>query len=243
MTTTGLTAERSTDSAPTTDARPGWSTHRHVIDMPCRGAIAKKALTTALLVSLVPMALFYTSLSLFGLRPAVLAALGWYYGGVLWQVVRRKPVLAAGLLGAGLLSIRAVITLLTGSAVIYFLQPVAGTIATATVFAASALAGRPALDRIAHDFCPFPAELSAELRAARFFSRLSALWSAIYFVNAVGTLWLLVSSSLAGFIVVKSVVSPLLTVCTVGVSYVLFRIAVRHRNVRIRWSGSIPAKG
>jgi hypothetical protein len=234
--------ECATDGAPASDPRTGRP-DRHVINMPCWRAIAKKALTTALLVSLLPMGLFYTSLSLFGLRPAVLTAVGWYYAGVLVQLVRRKPVLAAGLLGAGLLSIRAVITFLTGSALVYFLQPVAGTIATATVFAASALAGRPALDRIAHEFCPFPAELSEELREARFFSRLSMLWSATYFLNAVGTVWLLVSSSLTGFIVIKSVAGPLITVCTIAVSYALFRIAVRHRNVRIRWAGPINATG
>jgi hypothetical protein len=48
---------------------------------------------------------------------------------------------------------------------------VAGTVATAV--AASALAGRTILDRLAHEFCPFPAQLSAHLREQRFFSRLS----------------------------------------------------------------------
>jgi hypothetical protein len=214
---------------------------RHVIVMPGWAAIAKRAGTTVLLVSLLPMGIFYTALTLWGLRPAVLTTVCWYYGGVLLQVVRRKPILAAGLLGAGLLSIRAVITFLTGSAMLFFLQPVAGTVATATIFAASALAGRPALDRIAHEFCPFPAELSVELRQARFFCRLSLVWSATYFINAVGTVWLLVSSSITGFIVLKSVLSPLITVLAVAVSYALFRLAVRHQNVRVRWAG--PLRG
>ena len=129
----------------------------YVIDMPGWRPIAKRVGTTLLLVSLLPMAVFYTTMSQFGLRTAVLAAVGWYYAGVVLNTVRRKPVLAASLLGAGLLSIRAVVTFVTGSAFMYFLQPVAGTVATATFFAATALAGRPVLDRLAHGVLSDPA--------------------------------------------------------------------------------------
>jgi hypothetical protein len=115
-----------------------------IIDMPGWRPIVKRAATTVLTVSLLPMAVFYASLSLFGLRTAVLTTVGWYYAGLLLKIVRRKPVVGAAMVGAGLLSIRALITFLTGSAFIHFLQPVAGTVATATVFAATAtaLAGR-----------------------------------------------------------------------------------------------------
>lgn len=219
---------------------PARSADAFVVDMPGWRPIAKRVGTTLLLVSLLPMAVFYTSMSLFGLRTAVLATVSWYYAGLLLNVVRRKPVLAASLLGAGLLSIRAVVTFITGSAFLYFLQPVAGTVATATVFAATALAGRPVLDRLAHEFCPFPHELSIRLRKDRFFSRLSVVWSLNYFINAVGTLWLLTSSSLTGFIVLKSTLGPAMTVAAVVASYLVFRFTVRHQNVAIRWSHHQP---
>ena len=213
----------------TTSASP------NVVDMPGWRPIAKRAATTVLMVSLLPMAVFYTSLSVFGLRTAVLTTLGWYYAGLLLKVVRRKPVLAAATVGAGLLSIRTLVTFLTGSALLYFLQPVAGTLATATVFAATALAGRPVLDRFAHEFCPFPADMSARLRQARFFSRLSVVWSITYFINAAGTVWLLTHSSLTGFVLLKSVLSPALVVAAVVASYLLFRITLRHQNVVVHW--------
>src|SRR3954451_22294643 len=132
--------------------------------MPGWRPITRRASTTVLMVSLLPMAVFYTSLSIFGLRTAVLTTLGWYYAGVLLKIVRRQPVLAAAMIGAGLLSIRALITYLTDSTFMYFLQPVAGTVATATFFAATAIAGRPVLDRLAHEFCPIPDDMSARLR-------------------------------------------------------------------------------
>ena len=150
--------------------------HRHA----WLATIAERAATTVLMVSLLPMAVFYTSLFVFGLRTAVLTTLGGYYAGLLLKVVRRKPVPAAAMVGAGRVSIRTLVTFLTGSALLYFLQPVAGTVATATVFAATALAGRPVLDRLAHQFCSFPADMSARLRQARFFSRLSVVWSITY---------------------------------------------------------------
>jgi hypothetical protein len=206
-----------------------------VIDMPGWRPIVRRAATTVLLASLLPTAVFYVSMSMFGLRVAVLTTVAWYYVGLLLKLVRHKPVLAAAVLGAGLLSIRAVIMFITGSAFLYFLQPVAGTVATATFLAVTALAGRPVMDRLAHEFCPFPAEVSVRLRKARFFSRLSLVWSITYFINAAGTVWLLTNSSLTGFILLKSALSPMLVLAAIVASYLVFRFTVRHQHVVIRW--------
>jgi intracellular septation protein A len=206
-----------------------------VIDLPGWRPVVRRALTTAALVSALPMAVFYIILSLYGLRAAALATVGLYYSVLVIKVVRRKPILAAALLTAGLLSIRTVVMFLTGSAFIYFLQPVAGTVAFATVLAASALAGRPILDRLAHEFCPFPAELSVRLREQPFFARLSAVWVVTYLVNAVGTIWLLRNMSVGSFVVLKSVLGPALTITAVGTSLLYFHLAMRNQNVHVRW--------
>ncbi len=208
----------------------------YVIEMPGWRPIAKRIGTTLLSVSVLPMAVFYTTMSLFGIRTAVLATVGWYYAGMLLNVVRRRPVLSASVLGAGLLSIRAVIAFVTGSAFVYFLQPVAATLATALFFATTALAGRPALDRLAHEFCPLPADLSARLREHRFFTRLSVVWSLNNLLNAAGTVWLLTTSSLTGFIVLKSTLGPAMAATAALVSYFIFRFTVRDQNVSIRWA-------
>ncbi|TAM92162.1 MAG: hypothetical protein EPN43_03040 [Jatrophihabitans sp.] len=195
---------------------------------------------TLALVSLLPMAVFYTTMSLFGLRTAALATVGLYCCGLLLKLMRHRPVLAAALLTAGLLSIRAAVMFLTDSAFLYFLQPVAGTIAVATAIAATALTDRPVLDRLAHEFCPFPTDLSVHLRAGRFFTRLSIIWSTCYFINAAGTIWLLSTASLGGFLVFKSVLGPALTITAVAASYLYFRITVRDQNVQIRWAHHQP---
>jgi hypothetical protein len=200
--------------------------------MPGWRPIVKQVATTLIMVSLLPMAVFYTTMSLFGLRTAAIATVGLYYAGLLFKMARGKPILAAALFTAGLLSVRTIVMLLTGSALMYFLQPVA----VATVIALSAIAGRPILDRLAHDFCPFPTELSRKLREARFFTRLSAIWSTTYVINAVGTVWLLTNASLGGFILIKSALSPAVTATAVLASYAVFRVTVRDQNVTLRWA-------
>jgi len=107
----------------------------HVIDMPAWSTIIRRAGSTLLVVTVVPMALFYLFMSLFGLAAAVGSSLAWYYGGMLVNIIRGRPVLAAALVGAGFLSIRAGVMFLTGNEVVYFLQPVGATLITATVFA------------------------------------------------------------------------------------------------------------
>jgi hypothetical protein len=148
-------------------------------------------------------------------------------------------------LGAGLMTVRAAVTFWTGSAFLYFLQPVAGTVATATAIAVTALAGRPMLERLMHDFVPMPGALSERLHANRFFGYTSVIWTLVYLVNAAGTVWLLTNASLGGFLVLKTVLSPVLTGSAVVASYLLFRWLMRREGVQIRWQrtdvGALPA--
>lgn len=206
-----------------------------VIQMPGLREIVAKAGTTVLLTSLVPSAIFYVVLTTAGLRTAVWVTLAWYYGMLLLQWMGRRPVWGAALLGAGLLTIRTIVTTWTGSAFLYFLQPVAGTVATAVMLAVTALAGRPLMDRLVHDFCPLPSALSHQLRARRYFHYISGVWAVAYLVNAAGTVWLLSNSSIGGFLVLKSVLSPALTGLTVAVSFAWFRLVLRRHGVALTW--------
>lgn len=206
-----------------------------VIHMPHWRPMVRHAVSTVLMVSLVPMGLFAAVHAVAGLRPAVLVVAGWFYAGLLVRLVRRQPVLGAAVLAAALLTVRAAVTFMTQSATIYFLQPVIGTVVTATVFAATALAGRPIIDRLAHDFCPLPPELSDRLRQRRFFTSVSVVWTGTYLVNAAGTIWLLTSASVNGFMVIKSVMGPALTAFAVVASYLLFRRLARREGFEVRW--------
>lgn len=207
----------------------------HTIDLAPPSVLLKHAARTVLFATVIPMALFYLALSMSGLKVAVAVAAGWYYAGVLIRIARKRPVMGVAMLGAGLMTVRALVAFWTGSAFLFFLQPVAGTIATATALAITALAGRPLLEGLMHDFVPMPSPLKQQLRANRFFGYSSMVWSLIYFVNAAGTVWLLTNASLRGFLVMKTLMSPVLTGIAVGVTYLLFRLLLRRDNVRIRW--------
>jgi hypothetical protein len=200
-------------------------------------AIASHAARTVLFASVLPMAVFYAALSIVGLNAAIVLTLCWYYAGLVVRRLRKRPILGATMLGAVLMTVRAGVGLWSGSAFLYFLQPVAGTVATATSFAVTALAGRPLLEHLAHDFVPVPAALSEQLHGNRFFGYASALWAAMYVANAAGTVWLLTNSSLGAFLLLKTLLSPLLTGATVAVTVLLLHRLLRREGVRLRWPG------
>ena len=64
-----------------------------LIEMPGWRPILRQVLTRTAIVSLLPMAVFYTTLSLFGVRAAALVTAGLYYAALLSRLIRRKPVL------------------------------------------------------------------------------------------------------------------------------------------------------
>jgi uncharacterized membrane protein len=207
-----------------------------LIELPGWRPILRQVMTRVVLVSLLPMAVFYVTVSLSGVRAAALVTATLYYTALLSRVLRRKPVLAAALFAAGLLGLRTVVVFCTGSAFLYFIQPVAGTVAVATTFAASAIAGRPVIERLAHDFCPLTPELSAQLRSAKYFTWVSLVWTISYGINAAGTVWLLTNASLHGFLVFKAILGPALTITAATASYLVFVRSMRRRNVRIRFA-------
>jgi uncharacterized membrane protein len=209
---------------------------RDLIEMPGWRPILRQVATRVLLVSLLPMAVFYVTLSLADVRAAALITTALYCAGLVTRALSRQPVPAAAVLGVGLLGMRTVILFCTGSTFVYFLQPVAVTVAVATTFAATALAGRPVIERLALDFCPLPPQLVTHLRSAKFFNRVSLMWTISYGINAAGTAWFLTTVSLGNFIIVKSVLGPMLTSVASVASYLVFRRTMRQRNVRVRFA-------
>ncbi|MCW2645441.1 MAG: hypothetical protein JWP07_1550, partial [Pseudonocardiales bacterium] len=61
----------------------------------------------------------------------------------------------------------------------------------------------------------------------------SVVWTLAYLVNAVGTVWLLSTASLGGFLMLRAVLSPLLVTVAVVASYVLFRVMMRNEDVHL----------
>ncbi len=141
------------------------------------------------------------------------------------------------MVGAALLALRSVLAYLTGSAIVYFAQPVAGTVVLGVAFLVSARRGRPLTERFVHDFCPLDHRLLQRPFVRRFFSRIALLWGAILLVNAGVGLWLLFGASLQSFLVLRTLATWGLDLGGVAASTLWFtRLLLRH-GIQVLWRG------
>ncbi|HXW36002.1 MAG TPA: VC0807 family protein [Acidimicrobiales bacterium] len=212
------------------------SSNHHILHMPSPRDFVRHALPSILESTIVPGLIFYAVLLASGFKGAVVAALAWSYLAAGRRAIRRERMPALLLLGIVLLTARTLISFVTGSAFLYFIQPTAGTAVVAVLFGASALLGRPIIERLAHDFCPLDPEVMARPFVRRFFLRLSVLWSIVLLTNAGFVLWLLFESSLKAFVVERAVVSYVLTGGGIVLSTLWFVRTMRGAGISVRWS-------
>jgi hypothetical protein len=182
-----------------------------------------------------PLVLFYLVLLMAGFRGALIAALAWSYLALGRRLKRGERVSTLLLLGTALLTIRTVVSFITGSAFLYFAQPTAGTVVISLVLFGSAAIGRPFTQRFARDFCPIDPELFARPLVRRFFIRISVLWATVLMLNAGIVLWLLVSSSLRAFVLERTAVTWGLTAVAIFFSITRFIAAMRRDGITVEW--------
>ena len=91
-------------------------------------------------------------------------------------------------------------------------------------------------ERLAHDFVPFDEKTAAHPELRRFFVRLSLLWAAASLLNALVTLWLLLTQSPTTFVLVKSFLGPGFTALTIASALLWFRWSLRNSGVRLAFS-------
>lgn len=125
-----------------------------VVHMPAPRAALCHAIPTVAEGLVAPVALFYLFLVLVGLRGALIAALSWSYFALIRRLRRGERASMVLILGTLLLTVRTAVSFATGSAFLYFAQPLLGTTIIALVLVASAIIRRPFTQRFAHDFCP-----------------------------------------------------------------------------------------
>jgi hypothetical protein len=206
-----------------------------VLHLPSAPAFARHALPPVLEGAVGPAAVFYIVLTLSGFRGALIAAAVWSCLAAGRRLIRRERVPGLLLLGLVLLAARTVIAYLTGSAFLYFLQPAIGTFLVAVLFAATAIARRPLIERLAHDFCPLDLELMSQSFIRQFFLKLSVLWCVVMTVNAGLGMFLLLESSLRAFVVERTVVSYGLTTFGIVLSTAWFVRVMRNAGITVRF--------
>lgn len=204
------------------------------VHLPALPQLVRHAGQHILEATLAPLLLFYLLLRVVGFSSGLYAALGWSLAAILTRLVTRRPVPAVLLLMTGLLTIRTVVGLATGSAFLYFLQPSVQNFLIAAVLLASLPLERPFIAKLAGDFCAFPAALTDHPRVLQFFRRVSVLWAAVFTVNGVTTLWTLARATIGDFLVVSTAGSYTLVVVAAVASLAWFRRCMRGENIRLR---------
>ena len=150
--------------------------------------------------TLIPSALCYLGLWTIGLTWGILAAAVWACFTAGRRIISGRPVSALLIVGAVGLSVRGLVYLLNHNALVYFAQPIIRTVATASLFALSALAGRPLVARFAADFCSFDAAIGQRPAIVALFRRLTYLWAVSQALIAGITLTLLLTVPVNVFI-------------------------------------------
>src|SRR4029079_10768080 len=117
-------------------------------------AVGRRSLPHLLEATLIPALLFYVVMTLVGTGAAMVVVLLWTFGAVARRLLQGQRIPGVLMLATIGLTIRTVVGVLSGSAFMYFVQPVATTVVLSGVFLGSVLVGRPLIARLAADFCP-----------------------------------------------------------------------------------------
>jgi uncharacterized membrane protein len=184
---------------------------------------------------LVPSILFYITLVVIGFRGALVAGLAWSYLALARRMLLRQRPPATLIMGALVLTVRTILSLLTGSSFLYFVQPSAVTAAIAVLFMATALVGRPLTERLAYDFCPLDPDVVSRPSVRRFFKQISMLWGVVLTVNATVVIWLLLTESLSSFVLERTAFSWVLTGAGIAVSVAWFSRSMKRAGITIHW--------
>ena len=201
-----------------------------------RQVILRHVLPRIVEATLIPSGLFYLAWRTLGVWPALFAALGWTVTVTVHRVARTGRLPALVVLATIGLTFRTLLTIVTGSTFLYFLQPVLVTAGIAAAFFVSVLVGRPLVRRLAAEFCPLSKADAERHGVQRLFRGLTVLWGVALLANAVVTFVVLMTLSADTFVVIKSVVTPALT-CAAALVTIVWAVRVARRE------GLSPARG
>jgi uncharacterized membrane protein len=193
--------------------------------------------------TIIPGILFYGCLLVAGLGAAYVAAVVWSYGALARRIARRQPIPPILLLAVIGITVRTLVALISGSAFIYFFQPVLATVAMGGVFLISLAVGQPLIGRLAFEFWPMTPEVAARPAVLLLFRRLTLLWAAVNLVTAGLTMTLLLSLPTTTFVAIKQLSGLAVTGAGVFLTISLSLRTARREDLAFveRWPALQPA--
>jgi hypothetical protein len=172
--------------------------------------VGRRSLPSVIEATIIPAVLFYVLFVSVGPVAAMVAVLLWGYGSLLRRLISGHPIPGILQLAIVGLTVRTIVGIFSGT-FMYFLQPVAATVALGLVFLGTLMFGRPMIARMASDFCPLSPDIAGRPAIVRLFSGLTLLWAGVHLLTAGTTFALLVSLPTETFVVLKSAVSMPIT--------------------------------
>jgi hypothetical protein len=212
------------------------------MEIPDLRTVARHAVPRFVEGTLIPLALFLITLRILGVWGAMTAGLVWVYAAIIVRLLMRRRVPGILLISALTLTARTVIALVSGSVVLYFLQPSLAGMLVAAAFLLSVPIDKPLAGRLANDFCPLPDEMHLNAHVRRFFRQISLLWAFAQTANAAITIWLLFSQSVGTFVVMRSVVSTTVTVTAIAASVLWFKRSMARHGIVVQLPSWRPTK-
>jgi hypothetical protein len=218
-----------------TDPKEPHHRHADVLEISGLRATLGRAARLLLEAVVVPTVLLAVLLHVIGTTRSILVAVGWCGCaiGFRWLVDRRLP--GTLLLGSAAIAARATFALLSGSLLVYLLQPVLGSIVMAVLFLGSAAFGRPITMRLARDFVHVPAHILDRTGVRRMFTQVAVIWGVSRLLDVAMNLGFLHRGVDAG-LWARGLLSPLLTVLAVVVCTGWGWHSLRRNGIRIKLS-------
>jgi hypothetical protein len=201
------------------------------VKIPALRELMRRAVPQIIDGTLLPLGLFLLTMQVADVWAAIVVGMGWSAFAITRRLVAGQPVPGFMIVGALMLTIRSVGALASGSTFVYFAQPLLGNVCLAGIFLLSVVLGRPLARRFAADYCDIPQDVHDDHRVHRYFLRCSMMWAIVGLFNAGVTLWLLLSTPTATYLVAKTVLSITLTVAAVGASVIWFRHTVNRHGL------------
>jgi intracellular septation protein A len=187
-------------------------------ERPSLGSILGRLVVSLAVAVVVPGVIFYVALVASGVTTAVLLALAWASGAIVWRRATGRAMSGLLVLTVAVMAARTAFTLATGNTFIYFFQPVITDGAVGTLFLVSVATARPLVARMAADFYPMNDDVAARPRIRRLFRYLTLMWAFVILAKGAVTLYLLESQSMVSFVLFKNLAMLALTIGAVAVT-------------------------
>ncbi|MEZ7132497.1 VC0807 family protein [Nonomuraea sp. AD125B] len=203
--------------------------------LPRLGALAREAAPKLLEAVVAPLAVFYLAMVVLGIKWALIATVAWVYLGVAWRLVRRVKVPATMFLAAFAITVRALVSLWTGTWMWFFIQPELGTICISMAFLASVRLNRPLVQKLTLDYIHLPSAVLKHERIRRFFARITLLWAFVLLTNSTLSIALAVYESLRGslgaFMILRTSAVAVISGLAIAFSIWAFKRVLRRLHV------------